>query len=137
MEDKILEILMKIGSFKGWDEHGYSSQFNIKDAAKEIAALIESIQQDKIIKQLSGEPIPDVQTITSTDYQQLDGDYDIHVPLKMKDGKRYKLVPVEQLKQIDFTTYCSKCNRIMAKKQVISLVCMNPECENYIKQQMK
>ena len=45
MEDKILEILMKIGSFKGWGKYGHSMQFNIKDAAKEIAALIEQPQQ--------------------------------------------------------------------------------------------
>ncbi len=33
--------------------------------------------------------------------QQLDGDYDIHVPFKAKDGKKYKLVPVEQSQQIE------------------------------------
>jgi len=45
------------------------------------------------------------------------------------------LLPVEQPQQIEFTTYCDKCNRIMVKKEVISLICMNPECENYIKKQ--
>ena len=39
-----------------------------------------------------------------------------------------------QFEPLNFTTYCDKCNRIMAKKEVISLICMNPECENYIKQ---
>jgi hypothetical protein len=43
----------------------------------------------------------------------------------------------EQLSHIEFTSYCDKCNRIMVKKEVISLICMNPKCENYIKKQMK
>lgn len=32
----------------------------------------------------------------SDDDQNLAGDYDIHIPFKAKDGKRYKLIPVEQ-----------------------------------------
>ena len=55
-------------------------------------------------------------------------------PLIVKYGE---MLVEEYIRQIEFTTYCDKCNRIMAKKQVISLICMNPECENYIKKQNK
>jgi hypothetical protein len=48
-EEKILEIINKIGTDNGWDNPGCRLQFTGMDAAKEIAAIFKSELRSELI----------------------------------------------------------------------------------------